>query len=165
MGISVAGGTSVPHIVIVMFTFPHLGKPFHDDYIPLVIEISRTAWTKPNRLCSFLRGVYLLSAALGNTHPVFSGILKWDDYKGKKIREYLKDSRIELLYLPPYAPNLNLIERVWKFFKKKVLANTYYETFPEFREACKTFFLRRTWSSHQAELDILLVDSYQIINV
>jgi transposase len=85
-------------------------------------------------------------------------------YKGKKIREYLERSSIELLYLPPYAPNLNLIERVWKFFKKKVLANAYYESFLEFRKACKKFFRKRTWQSHKAELETLLVDNFQITN-
>ena len=33
---------------------------------------------------------------------------------------------IELLYLPAYSPNLNLIERLWKFVKKKCLYSKYY---------------------------------------
>ena len=85
-------------------------------------------------------------------------------YKGKKIQEFLKTSKIKVHYLPPYAPNLNLIERVWKFFKKKVLANAYYESFLEFRQACLNFFKKRCWSSYRAELDTLLVDKFQIIN-
>jgi hypothetical protein len=46
----------------------------------------------------------------------------WDNaryYRSKAVQEYLKSSRIELIFLPPYAPNLNLIERLWKFFKNK----------------------------------------------
>ncbi len=39
---------------------------------------------------------------------------------------------IELLYLPAYSPNLNLIERLWKFVKKKVLYSKYYPNFAEF---------------------------------
>jgi len=85
-------------------------------------------------------------------------------YKGKKIREFLKNSKIELLYLPPYAPNLNLIERVWKFFKKKVLANTYYESFEEFRKACKTFFHKKVWRKYKSELDTLLTNNFPIID-
>ena len=57
-------------------------------------------------------------------------------YRSKAVKEYLKDSRIKPVFLPPYAPNLNLIERLWKFFKKKVLYNRYYETFEEFKAAC-----------------------------
>ncbi|WP_082879900.1 transposase [Methylomonas methanica] len=37
------------------------------------------------------------------------------------MKGYLVDSKIELIFLPPYAPNLNLIERFWTFFKKTVL--------------------------------------------
>jgi len=84
-------------------------------------------------------------------------------YKGKKIKQFLESSKIKLMYLPPYAPNLNLIERVWKFFKKKVLANRYYSSFHDFRKACLAFFKKRSWSSFQPELDSLLVDRFQII--
>ena len=84
-------------------------------------------------------------------------------YKGKKVQEYLNKSKIKLQYLPPYAPNLNLIERVWKFFRKKVLANRYYESFLDFREACLQFFKKRTWNKHRAELDTLLVPNFQIL--
>jgi len=50
-------------------------------------------------------------------------------YRSKMVREHLEGSKIELVFLPPYSPNLNLIERYWKFFKKKVLYNQYYPTF------------------------------------
>ncbi|MGZ8183868.1 MAG: hypothetical protein ACXWT1_18095, partial [Methylobacter sp.] len=36
--------------------------------------------------------------------------------------------------------NLNLIERFWKFFKKKILYGKYYETFCAFKNACDEFF-------------------------
>jgi len=39
---------------------------------------------------------------------------------------------IELVFLPTYSPNLNLIERVWKIVKSKVLNSAYYETFDGF---------------------------------
>lgn len=42
---------------------------------------------------------------------------------------------IELLFLPPYSPNLNLIERLWKFIKKECLYSEYYETFSDFKQA------------------------------
>lgn len=58
----------------------------------------------------------------------------------KKVKEYVKGSRIDLIYLPSYSPNLNLIERLWKFFKKKLLYNTYYENVRAFRKACIQFF-------------------------
>lgn len=42
---------------------------------------------------------------------------------------------LELLFLPPYAPNLNLIERLWKFVKKECLYSHYYEQFDAFQAA------------------------------
>lgn len=42
---------------------------------------------------------------------------------------------IELLFLPPYSPNLNLIERLWKFIKKECLYSEYYDKFPDFKQA------------------------------
>jgi transposase len=43
--------------------------------------------------------------------------------------------KIELLYLPPYSPNLNQIERLWKFVKREVLSCRYYEEFARFKAA------------------------------
>ena len=40
---------------------------------------------------------------------------------------------ISLEFLPSYSPNLNLIERQWKFTKKQCLNNCYHETFEEFK--------------------------------
>jgi transposase len=64
-------------------------------------------------------------------------------YKSKMIQEALvsdKYKRIKMIFLPAYAPNLNPIERVWKFFKKEVLQNTFYKTFCEFKTAIDNFF-------------------------
>lgn len=59
----------------------------------------------------------------------------------KEVKGYLKENgRINLVFLPSYSPELNLIERVWKFFKKKVLYNQYYVDLQAFREACINFF-------------------------
>lgn len=58
----------------------------------------------------------------------------------KVVQEYVKTSKIKLISLPAYSPELNLIERFWKLFKKKVLYNTHYPTFKEFKSACLNFF-------------------------
>lgn len=42
---------------------------------------------------------------------------------------------IELVFLPPYSPNLNLIERLWKYIKKDILSNRYFESVTLFHEA------------------------------
>ncbi len=48
------------------------------------------------------------------------------------VEALARSPRIELLFLPSYSPNLNLIERLWKFAKKECLASRpapNYETF------------------------------------
>jgi len=63
-------------------------------------------------------------------------------YKNDKVRKYVENSTIEMIFLPPYSPNLNLIERLWKFMRKEVINNLYYEKFKEFRDAVLGFFDR-----------------------
>jgi transposase len=61
-------------------------------------------------------------------------------YRSKLVKEYLKNSKIELIFLPSYSPNLNLIERLWKYLRKKVINTTYYPKFEQFKNAIKNFF-------------------------
>jgi transposase len=81
-------------------------------------------------------------------------------YKSKAVAEYLKDSRVQMEPLPPYCPNLNLIERFWKYFKGQVLCNRYYPTFGEFRCACRKFFAEL--DAHGPRLRTLLTERFQI---
>ena len=62
-------------------------------------------------------------------------------YRNTAVREFLKGSKIELHFLPPYSPNLNPIERLWKWMKERVVYNTYYEHFENFKDAVFGFFL------------------------
>ena len=55
--------------------------------------------------------------------------------KCKLVFEKAVELNIELLYLPAYSPNLNIIERLWKHVKQSCLKNTYYETFESFQDA------------------------------
>ena len=82
-------------------------------------------------------------------------------YRSKRVKAYLKESKIDLMFLPPYAPNLNLIERFWKYFKKNILYNHYYETFEAFKKACTHFF--ENIQEHQTPLHSLLTENFQII--
>ncbi|WP_281200894.1 transposase [Nitrosomonas mobilis] len=61
-------------------------------------------------------------------------------YHAQLVKDYLANSKIELVFLLSCARNLNLIERFWKFFKKTVLYGHYYETFSQFKTACDNFF-------------------------
>lgn len=67
---------------------------------------------------------------------------------------------IELLYLPTYSLNLNLIERFWKFLKRKVARNRSHATFAEFRTAVQQLF--QNLPSYRAELASLLTERFQL---
>lgn len=61
-------------------------------------------------------------------------------YRNKAVAEYLETSKIRLHFLPPYSPNLNPIERLWKWMKERVIYNTYYSDFEDFKLAVFGFF-------------------------
>ena len=66
-----------------------------------------------------------------------------------------------LVFLPPYSPHLNLIERLWKLFKKKVLYNRYYEKFKDFKKACQDFFVNI--SQYNKEIQDLMNEEFHMI--
>lgn len=70
------------------------------------------------------------------------------------VLNYVKDSKIKLVFLPSYSPELNLIERLWKVFKKHVLYNQHYETFKKFQESCVGFF--KNQSCHMTEIRAIM---------
>jgi len=67
---------------------------------------------------------------------------------------------IELCFLPPYSPNLNLIERLWKFTKKQVLYSHYYPDFKSFQTAISDC-LAQTHTTYKNDLDSLLTLKFQ----
>jgi transposase len=81
--------------------------------------------------------------------------------KGKIAQSKAKELGIDLVYLPPYSPNLNLIERLWKFFKKKVMKNKYYEDFKTFKTAIEIFF--ENFAQYRNQLTTLLSFKFGII--
>lgn len=75
------------------------------------------------------------------------------------LRDY---PRVHLIYLPPYSPNLNVIERLWRFFHQKH-RDKYFEKFKEFEDAVLLFF--KNINQYDTELKTLLTDSFQMLPV
>jgi transposase len=67
---------------------------------------------------------------------------------------------IELLFLPPYSPNLNLIERLWKFVKKQALASRHHQDFASFTAAISAC-LARLPTDHAPAMKTLLTWNFQ----
>lgn len=100
-------------------------------------------------------------------HPDLSRIIIIRDnaryYCSQEVKDYLEDSKIEFLPLPSYSPNLNLIERLWKFFKKKVIANQYYENYADFKTAVMRFF-EIDVGLYKDELRNLLTENFHLFD-
>lgn len=82
--------------------------------------------------------------------------------KNKEIEQYLQTSRIKIHYLPPYSPNLNSIERLWKIMREHVTYNKYYPVFDDFKTKIREFF---TTTIHEIKpiLKARINDEFQII--
>lgn len=81
-------------------------------------------------------------------------------YHSRDLRSWLKNSRIHLLHLPPYAPNLNVIERLWKYLRKTVIDTTSYPSFSAFAEGVTAFF--ENIHDHAEKLRHLLTLNFHI---
>ena len=83
-------------------------------------------------------------------------------YHAEIVKDFLKKNlRITLHFMPPYSPNLNIIERLWKILKKKVVYNKFYLKFTDFRNAVINFFTQKMWM-HE-EFSEILTDNFHII--
>ena len=78
----------------------------------------------------------------------------------KLVEEKAKELGITLLFLPSYSPNLNIIERLWKFTKKKILYAKYYESPVKFHKAITDFF-QTINQNYNADLKNLLTLKFQ----
>jgi len=74
----------------------------------------------------------------------------------KVVKEYEAKSKVKLVYLPSYSPELNLIERLWKVFKKNVLYNKFYEKYDGFKKACIDFFTNQ--NQYMSEIQSIMGD-------
>jgi len=75
---------------------------------------------------------------------------------------FVHSTSIELMFLPSYSPNLNLIERLWKWAKKDCLNCKYYSKFSEFKEAIDNSLNKIITGQAKKELDSLLALNFQL---
>ena len=91
-----------------------------------LIAVTNTTVVNTETMCELLRKI----AASGLTGPI---TLVLDNARYQRnvalVQDLAKQLRIESPYLPAYSLNLNLIERLWKYVKKKCLNGKYYATF------------------------------------
>jgi transposase len=121
-----------------------------------LVMITNDSYITADTVCDLLRRIAELNLGL----PITLVLDNARYQKCKVVTALASHLNIELLYLPAYSPNLNLIERLWKFVKKKVLYSKYYGNFSDFRSAI-TDCLNQTHTTHKKELDSLLTLNFQ----
>ena len=85
-------------------------------------------------------------------------------YYNAELKAWLdKNPRIVQIFLPPYSPNLNLIERLWKLLRKKVINTVYYPDFKDFRGAVLGFF--ENIEQYKTELKSLITFNFQRLSM
>jgi len=81
-------------------------------------------------------------------------------YSNAELKDWLKQNpKIQILHIPPYSPNLNLIERLWKFMRKEVINLSYYPKFEQFKWAIRGFF--QNLEQYTLELRSLITPNFQ----
>lgn len=121
-----------------------------------LISVCNTGYINSETVCELLHKIKEGSSKL----PITVVLDNARYQRNKRVQDTATALCIELLFLPTYSPNLNLIERFWKFTKKKVLYSKYYETFFDFQNAI-TQLLDTAHVVHRDELQSLLTLKFQ----
>jgi transposase len=121
-----------------------------------LVTVSNETYITAATVCTLLHQLAALN--LGVPITVFLDNARYQ--KCQLVRATAEQLHIELCFLPAYSPNLNLIERLWKFVKKQCLYSKYYQDFATFRAAITTC-LSETHTKHQSALDSLLTLRFQ----
>jgi transposase len=120
-----------------------------------LVMITNDTYITSVQVCELLRAL-----AQKSTRPITLVLDNARYQRCNLVTTLAAQLKIELLFLPPYSPNLNLIERLWKLVKKECLYNIYYENFALFRGSIQKF-LSTMNQTHQQKLNSLLMLNFQ----
>lgn len=121
-----------------------------------LVSITTDTTVSAETMCALLRKI----AALGLQGPI---TLVLDNARYQHcalVMDLAKRLNIHLQFLPSYSPNLNLIERLWKFIKKQVLYGRHHATFADFRTAIDGC-LAKIPTDYREGLESLMTHNFQ----
>ncbi len=124
-----------------------------------LVKVTTAGTVSADTMCDLLRQI----AELGLQGPV---TLVLDNARYQRcalVMALAASLNIQLQFLPSYSPNLNLIERLWKFIKRDVLYGKHYNTFDEFCQAIDGC-LEKIPTQHRHRLASLMTHNFQRFN-
>ncbi len=121
-----------------------------------LVMVTNETYITAQSVCDLLQKLTALN--LGMPITLFLDNARYQ--KCEVVKTTAAKLQIELCFLPAYSPNLNLIERLWKFVKKQCLYSKYYADFATFKAAIETC-LNKTHTQHKSALDSLLTLRFQ----
>ena len=121
-----------------------------------LIAVTNTTVVNTETMCELLREV----AARKLTGPITFVLDNARYQRNATVQALATQLGITLLFLPSYSPNLNLIERLWKFIKRKELYGKYHARFDNFRTAIQTC-LSQVSTVHRDPLKSLMTLNFQ----
>jgi transposase len=121
-----------------------------------LVRVTNSTYITAETVCELLRKI----AASGLTTPITLVLDNARYQRCQLVQDLAASLKIELLFLPSYSPNLNLIERLWKFVKKDALNSRYHGSFADFRgviDQCLDDLPTR----HRSQIDTLMTPTFQ----
>ena len=123
-----------------------------------LLTVSNTTYVNAATVCEML--TKMATANIGRQVTVFLDNARYQ--RCSLVMDKARERGIELAFLPSYSPNLNLIERFWKYVKKTSLTNRAFSDFTQFQAAIDSC-VEDAFKKHAEELKKLLAPKFQII--
>ena len=121
-----------------------------------LIAVTNTTVVNTETMCELLGKI----TALGLAGPIALVLDNARYQRNAIVQTRAEELKITLLYLPSYSPNLNLIERLWKFIKRRALYGRYHPTFTDFKAAVEEV-INGLPTTHAENLKSLMTLNFQ----
>lgn len=121
-----------------------------------LVRVTNDGYITATTVCALLGQL----AALNLTVPITVVMDNARYQRCQLVQALARQLNIELLFLPSYSPNLNLIERLWKFVKKTALNSRPHGSFAEFRSAIDQC-LDEVPTTHRTHIATLMAPRFQ----